>query len=89
MENGESTIPLIQRIVAVLWPSFLTAGLTTIIVFTLYDPQIVFSCVGGPEIARLGAYTVGFFFFWAINAVACVMSMYFCRPCSKVRGSVS
>ncbi len=85
----QNEIPTIQKVVAVLWPSFLTAGMTTVLVFTFFDPLEVFSCVGGPELSRLGAYTVGFFFFWAVNAVACASSMYFCKPCRRVNRSLS
>ncbi len=31
-------IPLIQRVTAVLWPSFLCAGAATVLFFTAFDP---------------------------------------------------
>lgn len=72
-------IPKIQKISAVLWPSFLAAGLATAITFSVFDPTEILRCVGGPEIDRLGAYTIGFFFFWLVTAISSGVSCYFVR----------
>ncbi len=69
--------PTLQKVTAALWPSFLTAGVATIITFTAFDPLEVFSCVGGPEISRVGAYSIGFFLFWLLTAVSSGLSCYF------------
>lgn len=75
-------IPLAQKIIAILWPSFLSAGLATVLFFTVFDPQQVFA---NYEITRMGAYSVGFFFFWLFNSLACLMSLFFARPCPSVK----
>ena len=70
--------PMIQKVIAVLWPSFLVAGLETIVFFTFFDPQYVFMDY---DISRTGAYSVGFFLFWGFAILPCVLTMYFARPC--------
>lgn len=76
-------IPLIQRIVAVLWPSFLTSGLATILFFTAFDPQHLLMETDFSEMSRLGAYTVGFFLFWLLTTVTSALTCYFRQPCEK------
>lgn len=71
-------IPKIQRIIAILWPSFLTAGVETIIFFTLFDPHVF---LVEYDISRSGAYSIGFFLFWLFAAIPCMLSMYFAKPC--------
>ena len=77
-------IPLIQRIVAVLWPSFLTSGLATILFFTAFDPQHLLMETDFAEMSRLGAYTIGFFLFWLLTTITSALTCYFRRPCEKV-----
>ena len=76
-------LPRVQRFVAVLWPSFLMAGLATVLFFTAFDPAELSACVGGPELSRLGAYSIGFFLFWILTALSCTLTCYFQRPCDR------
>ncbi len=76
-------IPLIQRVIAVLWPSFLTAGAATGLFFTTFDPADLLVLTGYPEISRTGVYSVGFFLFWALTSSTCVLTCYFQRPCDQ------
>lgn len=73
-------IPVIQRIVAVLWPSFITAGIATILFFTAFDPGVVFVEY---DISRIGAYSTGFFMFWVFGAVTAISTCFFLRPCDS------
>jgi hypothetical protein len=81
-EENDSTqndeIPPIQRWIAVLWPSFLVAGVQTVVFFTLFDPQYVFAEY---DISRTGAYSVGFFLFWGFAILPGILTMYFAKPC--------
>jgi hypothetical protein len=74
-------LPPVQRMVSVLWPSFLTAGVATIIFFTLFDPVQLSLLAGGPDISRIAGYTFGFFCFWLLTATSCALTCYFRRPC--------
>lgn len=89
MVGSKQDVPLVQQWVAVLWPSFLTAGVATIIVFTVFDPLEVFNCIGGPEISRLGAYSVGFFAFWLLTSSSCALALFFRKPCPTVKSGRS
>ena len=76
-----NTIPLIQRVVAILWPSFITAGIATIFFTTAFDPNVTFADY---DISRLGAYTVTFFLFWIFGAVTAASTCYFLKPCEAI-----
>ena len=56
-----------RKALAILWPSFLFAGLGTVFLFALLDP-VDLAFVGPLELGRTSGYTIGFFFFWAIAA---------------------
>lgn len=79
----EKDIPTIQRVVAILWPSFLTAGVATILFFAYFDPQLLMQISGYGYVSRMGGYTVGFFLFWLLTSSTCVLTCYFQRPCHK------
>ena len=85
MDAATNDTPMIQKIIAVLWPSFLTAGLATILFFVAFDPQLIVSVSGYGEISRLGGYTIGFFLFWILTASSCALTCYFQRPCDTVK----
>jgi len=82
-QQDKNEIPRIQKFIAVLWPSFLVAGLETILFFTLFDPLNVFMDY---DVTRLGAYSIGFLLFWAFAILPCVLTMYFARPCKPCAG---
>lgn len=61
---------LIRRLGAILWPSFFSAGVCTMVFFALVDPielrELTFPQWSG--IGRELGYTIGFFMFWLANA---------------------
>lgn len=67
-------VPLIQKVTAVLWPSFLCSGVETVLFFTFFDPVFLLSDY---EISRLGGYTIGFFMFWALTALSGAGTLYY------------
>jgi hypothetical protein len=59
-----------QRLMWILWPAFLMAGVTEMLVFAMIDPQDL-SWLGQPlGWSRQSVYTVAFFVFWVILAVS-------------------
>jgi len=74
----EHKTPAIQIWIAILWPSFLVAGLETIVFFTLFDPNFVFAEY---EISRTGAYSIGFFLFWIFSILPLMLAMFLAQPC--------
>jgi hypothetical protein len=89
LDSTTTTIPTIQRYIAVLWPSFIMAGVATIVFFTMFDPVEITACVGGPDISRLGAYTLGFFSFWVLTSSSCALAIFFNKPCPQVKAADS
>jgi len=73
-----SEIPKIQRVVSILWPSFLVASAATTIFFTAFDPSDLLI-----DSSREMIYTGGFFSFWGITTSACMLTCYFQRPCLR------
>jgi hypothetical protein len=78
--SDKNDLPVIQQIVSVMWPSFITASAATIIFFTLFDPTDLATIGGFPELTRTGGYTIGFFSFWLLTSISCAMTCYFRRP---------
>lgn len=72
-----------QRMIQVLWPSFIVAGAMDIVLFTLLDPlELIYQ--GSPLFdTRLDAYSVGFFLFWLFGAASSILTCYF--GCNSTR----
>lgn len=64
-----------QRLMWILWPAFLMAGVMEMLVFAMVDPQDLHWFGGQPlELSRQGVYTVAFFIFWALISLSGVMT---------------
>lgn len=74
-------IPIIQRVVAILWPSFITAGIATVLLSTAFDPVVILIDY---DISRLGSYTICFFLFWSFGAMTAASTCYFLKPCEAI-----
>jgi hypothetical protein len=72
-----SRVSRLQKFIAILWPSFLTAIVATGVFFSAFDPDDLFPFGIDPEVSRLGIYTIGFLLFWLIAAVAGIGTLYF------------
>ncbi len=81
MPRSPARIPRIQTVIAILWPSFLTSALATIVFFTLFDPVLLANMAGLPPVSHLGGYTLGFFAFWLLTASTSALTCYFQQPC--------
>ncbi len=86
LEERMPAIPMIQRIIAVLWPSFIMSGIATGIFFTVIDPFELMIIIEQPDISRMGAYSIGFFLFWLLTSSTCALTCYFQRPCDNIKG---
>jgi len=75
------SIPFIQRAVAILWPSFITSGIATILFTTAFDPANLFIDY---DISRIGLYSICFFLFWLFGALTAAATCYFLKPCSAI-----
>ncbi len=70
---------MLKLAMTVLWPSFISAILAEGLFFSVFDPADLVLVGGQVELEPLGAYTMGFFFFWTVCAIASMISLYLIR----------
>jgi hypothetical protein len=82
--NDPPPRPLVQRLGAILWPSFFAAAVATVVFFMFVDP-LVLRDITFPElgITRMGGYTIAFFLFWAATASSSLFTWILLRPASR------
>lgn len=74
---------LIQQWGAILWPSFIAAGVASVVFFALVDPlRLQAISFPGSVISRELGYTAGFFMFWAVTLLSSAVTGYLLRPLS-------
>lgn len=61
-------------VMAVLWPSFLMACVSSGMLFSLIDPVELVLLDNQLHLSQLGTYTVGFFLFWFLGAIASALT---------------
>jgi len=72
---------LIQQWGAILWPSFVAAGVASMVFFAIVDP-LRLRDISFPQhaLSRELGYTLGFFMFWVVTAAASGLTWYLSRP---------
>ena len=78
------TVSVTQRIVTVLWLSFVMAGIATGAFFSAIDPLELKYCVSFPEVSRTAAYSIGFFLFWLLTASSSLLAVFFIYPTKEI-----
>lgn len=77
-------LPLVQRVGAILWPSFFSAGVATMVFFAFVDPlQLRDITFPDAEISREAGYTIAFFLFWSATAGSSLFTWILLRPASR------
>jgi hypothetical protein len=74
------TISVTQRVITVLWLSFLMAGIATGFFFSAIDPLELRYCIDFPEVSRTAAYSIGFLLFWLLTASSSLLAVFFVYP---------
>lgn len=69
--SAAQTVSLRLRVMAILWPAFLMAGVLETLVFALVDPANL-HWFGGEqvELSASAVYTLAFFVFWGVISTA-------------------
>lgn len=73
-----------QAVFTVVWISFLSAAVGTMVFFALFDPvdlSVIFDEEAG--IGRDAGYAVGFFFFWVLCALCSGVTAFLVRTAPK------
>jgi hypothetical protein len=76
--------PLRARVLLILWPAFVMAGVLEMLVFAVVDPSTL-QWPGGEalEWSRSTLYSVAFLVFWGVISVSTAVTEYLAR--SEVR----
>jgi hypothetical protein len=78
MQRGRAMrAQLARRIMWVIWPAFLVAGVAEAIFFTVFDPFDLHFFGAPLEMSRQAIYTMGFFGFWGLGIAASALTMFF------------
>ena len=79
-----------QKLIQVLWPSFLVAAVVEAVFFTVIDPQALYLLGEPVHYDPLTTYSIGFLAFWLICAAICAERMSEKKPTlSAIRWSKS
>ncbi len=73
-------IPLRQIVIALIWSSFLSAGIACGLIFAWIDPVLLLDQLGLESDNRLTGYSLAFFFLWFIGAFNVSICLLFLRP---------
>ena len=69
-----------QAVFTVVWISFLSAAVGTMVFFAIFDPvELGASSTKNANISRDAGYAIGFFFFWVLCAI--------CSGVNRISGS--
>jgi hypothetical protein len=70
---------LAQRLMWIVWPAFLVAGLADVIFFMLFDPIDLHVFDNPLDISREAFYTFGFFGFWGLAIASSALTVFLGR----------
>lgn len=76
------------RLIWVLWPSFVVAGIAEGIFFTVIDPQELYLFGEPVHASRIATYSIGFLGFWAVCAASSLMTCFLQRSAAEVNKGV-
>jgi hypothetical protein len=77
-----------QRLGAILWPSFFSAGVATMAFFAFVDPLALRDALFPDfNISREQGYTIGFFLFWTATCASSYFTWILLRPGSRFNRS--
>jgi len=65
-----------QRLMWVIWPAFLVAGVAETIFFTVFDPFDLHFFGAPLGWSREAIYTLGFFGFWALGVASSALTLF-------------
>jgi uncharacterized membrane protein YcfT len=72
------------KLMWVLWPAFLAAGVLEMLVFAVIDPEDMRWMGQSLAWPRQAVYSVGFFVLWGLTAIASSLSLMLSRSSESV-----
>jgi hypothetical protein len=73
-----------KRLIYILWPSFIVAGIAEGVFFTLFDPMDLRLFDQEIGASRMAVYSIGFFAFWLFAAGSSALTCFFQRTASEI-----
>lgn len=67
---------MLKKMMWILWPSFIAAGIGVGIIFSLIDPMELVVLGDRVHASRTTVYSLGFFLLWAIAVMASAISCF-------------
>ena len=64
------------KVLLVLWPSFVVAGIAEGVFFTVIDPRELYLFGEPVHFSRLATYSIGFLGFWIVCAASRLMTWF-------------
>jgi len=68
-----------KRLIYILWPAFIVAGIAEGVFFTLFDPTDLRLFDREIGLSRTAIYSIGFFAFWLFAAGSSALTCFFQR----------
>lgn len=65
-----------RRVMSIVWPAFLVAGVAELVFFSVFDPFDLHFFGAPLEMSRQGIYTMGFFGFWALGIASSALTAF-------------
>lgn len=82
--------PFVRKALIILWPAFLMAGVMMMLVFSMVEPSALHGLGGGPlQLSDTAVYTLAFFAFWLVIALACAATSLLDQPREVVNDPVA
>jgi len=76
------------RLIWVLWPSFLVAGVAEGVFFTVINPQELYLFGEPVHVSQIATYSIGFIAFWAVCAASSLLTCFLQRSAAEVNKGV-
>jgi hypothetical protein len=73
-----------RRMMWVIWPAFLVAGVAELVFFSVFDPFDLHFFGAPLEMSRQAIYTMGFFGFWVLGIASSALTIFLERGPSEV-----
>ena len=73
-----------NKLIEVLWPSFLVAGLAEIVFVTVINPQELYFFGEPVRVSAIATYSIGFFGFWLICGASSLTTLFFQRGSEEI-----
>ena len=66
----ETVFSIPRLLMSILWPSFIMACISVVVLFSLIDPETLLLHSNSVEIGNIYIYSIAFFISWILGAIA-------------------